>query len=209
MKKVRRSSLGLIVLALLGEEPMHVYRMQQLIQQRGKARVVNIRERASLYQTIERLQRLGLIAIHATVRGDRHPDRIVYTITVQGQETAREWLRETLRTTGAEYPDFPAGISVLTMLTPDDACAQLEVRTEAVRAALAEVEAQLRDNGQLPRLFLLEEDYQRALLVAECAWLDTVIADLRARRLCWDDRWLREAATAFNSHEEDEPASGG
>lgn len=203
MRNVRRSSLGLIVLAMLGEEPMHAYRMQRLIEQRGKARVVNVRDRASLYQTIERLLRLGLIAVRETVRGDKHPDRIVYAITERGRDTAREWLREILRTAGAEYPDFPAGVSVLTMLTPEDACAQLEARAEAVREALAEVDAQLSAAGDLPRLFLLEEEYRRALLVAELAWLGAVVDDLRAGRLTWDDRWLREVAATFTPDEED------
>lgn len=204
MKRTRRSTLGLIVLALLGEEPMHVYRMQQLIEQRGKARVVNVRERASLYQTIERLARLGLIAVHETVRGDKHPDRIVYTLTARGQETAREWLRETLRTVGAEYPDFPAGISVLTMLKPEDACAQLEARAAAVGAALAEIDTQLRDNDDLPRLFLLEEDYRRTLLLAEQVWLGAVVADLRTSRLNWDARWLQETAATFDPGEKED-----
>jgi hypothetical protein len=34
-------------------EPMHVYRMQKLFEAQGKDRVVNVRARASLYQTRE------------------------------------------------------------------------------------------------------------------------------------------------------------
>ena len=209
MKRTRRSSLGLIVLALLGEEPMHVYRMQRLIEQRGKDRVVNVRDRASLYQTIERLLRLGLIAVRETVRGDKHPDRIVYAITARGRDTAREWLREILRTTGAEFPDFPAGVSVLTMLTPEDARAQLAARAAAIGEALAEIDAQLRLAAELPRLFLLEEEYRRALLAAELAWLGAAVDDLRAGRLTWDDRWPRGAAAASTPDaEEDRPDLG-
>lgn len=42
-KSPHRSSLGLIVLFLLWEEPMHVYRMQKMIEAQGKNRVVNVR----------------------------------------------------------------------------------------------------------------------------------------------------------------------
>jgi DNA-binding PadR family transcriptional regulator len=56
----RGSALGLIVLALLIEEPMHAYRMQKLIRERGKDQVVNVRRGASIYQTSDRLQRLEL-----------------------------------------------------------------------------------------------------------------------------------------------------
>jgi DNA-binding PadR family transcriptional regulator len=203
MKQTRKSSLGLIVLAMLSEEPMHTYRMQRLIEQRGMARVVNGRERTSLYQTIARLLRLGLIEVRETVRGDKHPDRVVYAITNQGRDTAREWLREILRINGAEYPDVPAGVSVLTLLTPDDAREQIEIRAKAVADELAEVDAQLRGFGDLPRLFLLEEEYRRAILAAELAWLNAVVHDLRTGQLTWSDRWLRETAALFTPDTED------
>ena len=66
-KTPRRSALALTVLWQLMNEPMHVYRMQKLFEAQGKDRVVNVRARASLYQTIERLQRHGLVE---EVRGD-------------------------------------------------------------------------------------------------------------------------------------------
>jgi DNA-binding PadR family transcriptional regulator len=67
-KSVRRSPLALAILALLYEEPMHPYRMQQLIKERAKDEVINVRLRASLYQTISRLLRDGLIAVQETAR---------------------------------------------------------------------------------------------------------------------------------------------
>jgi len=97
-KPIQRSSLGLIVLWLLVEEPMHVYRMQKLIEAFGKDRVVNVRSRASLYQALERLMRHGLVEVRETVRSEGYPDRVVYAITDAGRETAEEWLREMLRT---------------------------------------------------------------------------------------------------------------
>jgi DNA-binding PadR family transcriptional regulator len=82
---VPRSPLNVVVLATLAEAPMHVYRMQQLIEQRGRDRVVNVRSRASLYQAIQRLERLGLVTAQATVKGAAHPDRTVYAITDAGR----------------------------------------------------------------------------------------------------------------------------
>ena len=69
---------ALAVLALLIEAPMHPYRMQQLIKSRGKDQVINVRQRGSLYQTIERLARDGLIAEDIVERGEGRPDRTVY-----------------------------------------------------------------------------------------------------------------------------------
>ena len=202
MPSAQRSSLGLIVLWLLYEQPLHVYRMQKLIESQGKHRVVNVRARASLYQTIERLQRLGLVEVVETVRIQAHPERIVFGITDAGRETAREWLREMLHTTGGEFPDFIAAVSILFGLDPEDARRQLELRAERLEAELAETEAQLAAVPGLPRLFLLEEEYRRAVLTAEVDWLRGVIEDLRAGRLTWSEEWLRDVAADFNPPEE-------
>ncbi len=51
-KQRQRSALGLLDLWQLFPEPMHDYRMQKLFEAEGKDRIVNVRSRASLYQTI-------------------------------------------------------------------------------------------------------------------------------------------------------------
>jgi DNA-binding PadR family transcriptional regulator len=208
-KTPRRSSLGLIVLWMLFEEPMHVYRMQKLIESQGKDRVVNVRARASLYQTIDRLVRHGLVEVSETVHGEGYPDRVVYGITETGREAAREWLREMLRSTDGEYPDFIAAVSILFGLSPGEAQAELEARAEKLTAALADVEAALSSAPRgLPRLFLLEEEYRRAVLEAELAWVGGVIADLREGRLTWSEQWLREIAVAFLPPNDDDDEEG-
>src|SRR6266700_3639182 len=89
-----RSPLGAVVLWLLYQQPLHVYRMQKLIEAQRKDRVVNVRARASLYQTIDRLVRLGLVEVSDTARAEGYPERIIYAITDAGREAAREWPRE-------------------------------------------------------------------------------------------------------------------
>jgi DNA-binding PadR family transcriptional regulator len=200
----RRSPLGLMVLWELVAEPMHVYRMQKLFEQQGKDRVVNVRARASLYQTLERLTRLGLVEVRETVRSAGYPDRTVYAITEAGREAAQQWLREMLSATTGEYPEFIAALSILFGLEPEDARAQLELRAGRLEAELADTETQLADNPQVPRLFMLEEEYRRAVLGAELAWLRDVIADLQAGRLTWSEEWLKEIFDAFHPHDEEE-----
>jgi DNA-binding PadR family transcriptional regulator len=181
-----------------------VYGIQKQLEQQGKDRVVNVRARASLYQALERLQRLGLVEVQETVRRTGYPDRVVYAITAAGREAAREWLREMLRTTSGDFPDFIAAVSILFGLAPDDARAQLEQRAESVASELAETEAQLEGNPGLPRLFLLEEEYRQAVLSAELAWLRSVISDLKKGRLTWSEEWLLEIAAAFLPPDEEE-----
>jgi DNA-binding PadR family transcriptional regulator len=188
----------LIVLSQLYQGPMHVYRMQKLIEAQGKDRVVNVRSRASLYQAIERLVRLGLVEVSETVQSEGYPDRVVYAMTESGREVAREWLREMLSSTEGEYPEFIAAVSILMALEPDDARAQLELRAERRAAELADTERELAGAPPgLPRLFLLEEEYRKTVLEAELAWLRSVIGDLHEGRLDWNEQWLREIAAAF------------
>ena len=86
----RRSPLALAVLGLLYEAPMHPYRMQQLIKERGKDEVINVRERASIYQAIDRLQREGLVTVVQTARDEKRPERTVYQLTEEGRETTNK-----------------------------------------------------------------------------------------------------------------------
>jgi DNA-binding PadR family transcriptional regulator len=212
MDTPRRSPLGLVVLLNLFDGPTHVYRMQKVIEDTGKDRVVNVRSRASLYQTIERLERHGLVEVANTVRTPGYPDRVEYAITDRGREVAREWLREMLSSTGQEYPEFIAAVSMIFALEPREARAQLELREQRLANELEEVDATLSGANVpagLPRLFLLEEEYRRAVLEAELAWIRGVITDLRERRLTWSEEWLREISAQFLSDDEPEvPATG-
>jgi DNA-binding PadR family transcriptional regulator len=202
----QRSALGLLVLWQLSQGPMHVYRMQKLFEAEGKDRVVNLRARASLYQTIERLVRLGLVEVAKTVRRVGYPDRVVYAITADGRAVAREWLREMLRTPDGEYPEFIAAVSLLFGLAPDEARAELELRAERLAEELTDTELALTHAPRgLPRLFMLEEEYRKAMLEAQLRWVRGVIEDLRARRLDWSEEWLRETAAKFlPAHDEHE-----
>jgi DNA-binding PadR family transcriptional regulator len=193
----RRSALGLMVLGFLVQEPMHAYRIQKLIKQTGKERVVNIQQRASVYQTIDRLARLGLLRVKETERAEGTPERTVYEITPAGRDTAKSWLREMLSAPDARFPEFAAAVSVVMMLEPADAREQLEHRIEAIATELADVDATISDAAGVPRLFLLEEEYRRAVLSAQLTWTREVVADLRSGQLGWDQKWLAEIAEKF------------
>ena len=167
---------------------MHPYRMQQLIKERGKDQVVNVRQRASIYQTIERLERDGLIRSRETSRDERRPERTIYEITDEGRETSRDWLRAMLATPSQEFPELPAAISFLPLLTTEDAMGQLELRKAALEAQLAKLDAELEPVlGRLPRLFLLESEYLRAILVTELTWVSSLVEDLREKRISWSE----------------------
>jgi len=189
---VRRSPLALAILGLLEEEPMHTYRMQQLIKARHKDDVVNVRSRASLYQTIDRLERDGLVAVHGMSRLAGRPERTIYALTDAGRATFVRWLREMLASPAREFPEFPAAIAHLPLLAPDDALRQFERRAEALTAEVEQIEdgIALGEAAALPRLFLLEVEHALAVQRAELAWVRSLVDDLRAGRLTWSAEWL-------------------
>lgn len=189
----RRSTLALAILALLHEEPMHPYRMQRLIRERGKDRVVNVGQRASLYKAIERLTAAGLVAVRQTSRDQRFPERTEYELTDLGRDVLLDWMREALAVPERTFPEFPAVLSFMVLLPADEVAAELARRATRLRSEVAELEAVLA-TAPVPRLFLVEDEYRLALLRAELGWVSSVLEDLRAGRLTWTDEWVRKLA---------------
>ena len=194
-EKQRYSGIALAVLASLYEAPMHPYRMQQLIKERGKDQVINVGQRATLYQTIDRLVRSKLIKVRGTARDEHRPERTIYQLTALGRETLLGWMRELLSTPAREFPRFPAALAYLPLLKPDEVRALLEQRIQALTSELEQIDAALQvDAAGLPRLFLVETEYVRAMLRAELAWVQSLVQDLTAGDLSWNQDWLREYA---------------
>ncbi|MFI6508847.1 PadR family transcriptional regulator [Streptosporangium sp. NPDC050855] len=182
----RRSPLAMALLSLVSEAPMHAYRMQQLIKERHKDDVVNVAQRNSVYQTIDRLLRDGLIAVRETLREENRPERTVYEPTETGLETLRAWMRTMLSTPAREFPEFPAALAFLPVLPPDEVRAALDERLEALAAQLARLEGDLVEGAAfLSRVFLVESEYQRAVLRAELDYVRELADDLRAGRITW------------------------
>jgi DNA-binding PadR family transcriptional regulator len=186
MPAPRRSVLAMAVLSMLTESPMHAYRMQQLIKERHKDDVVNVTQRNMIYQTIERLLRDELIAVESTERAERRPERTTYRITAEGRETLRSWLSTMVSIPAGEYPEFPAALAFLPSISPAEAISALATRVSTLEQKLSALEEELAQ-GQtfLPRIFLIEAEYQRDVLVAELIYVRLLLDDLRAERIVW------------------------
>ena len=203
IKKTQRSPLAMAILALLAEEPMHPYRMQQLIKERGKDQIINVRQRASIYQTIERLLRDGQISVKETLRETGKPDRTVYEITKEGREILIEWIREVLSTPIQEFPNFPVAISYISILSPQDALEKLEQRIDVLEKTVQQIDNNLQTyKSIIPRLFMLESEYQKTGLATELEWVRSASEDIRDGSLFWNDEWLRDIAERLTSQEE-------
>ena len=186
-----RSPLWLVVLSLVSEAPMHPYRIQALIKHRGKDEIANVAQRNSVYQTIAALHRAGLIAILEPARQESRPERTVYEITPSGRATLDRWLRETLAVPAREFPDFPAALSLASMLSPQELSESLSRRAQSLELRLAHLE---QPAPGIPRLFLIENEYMAAMVRTELAWVRALIQDLDSGALAWDEAWLKDAA---------------
>ncbi|GII57939.1 PadR family transcriptional regulator [Planotetraspora thailandica] len=181
------SPLALTVLALLQYKPLHPYGVQRLIKQWGKDKVVNVGQRTSLYRTIDRLTAAGLIKVREMERDQAYPERTVYEITDSGRAVAREWLLDMLAMPKREFPEFPAALSHLLMLTPLEIRDALERRARTLDEALATLDTEMSaETGHgLPRIAMLEAEYLRTVTAAELQWLRAVIDDLGGGNLNW------------------------
>ena len=188
----RSSPLALTVLALLHYKPLHPYGIARLIKQWGKDLVVNVGQRASLYRMIDRLQASGLVAVRETSRDQAYPERTVYEITDAGRRVAREWLTEMLAVPKQEFPEFPAALSHLVMLTRPEIEDALGRRVATLREALAGLDASLAAEAarELPRISMLEFEYLRTVTAAELTWCGSVLDDLQQGRLSWSPEEL-------------------
>lgn len=193
--EARRSTLALVVLALLVTEPMHPYEMQVRIREWAKDQVINVKQRSSLYRTIERLLAAGLVEVQATERERLRPERTVYAITDAGRAVARTWQLDMLATPAQEYPEFPAALSLVAVLEHADVLAALERRLARLDDAVAALHRDTQSEALgVPRLFLIEGEYLLAVTTAERAWVAALVDDLRSGRLVWDEAWVRSIA---------------
>lgn len=192
---VRPSPLAVAVLSLLHAGPMHPYAMQRLIKLWGKDRVVNVGQRANLYKTIRRLEEAGLVTVLHTERDQRYPERTVYQLTDEGRIAARDLLSRMVARPRNEFAQFPAALSFVMLLGPEDALAAMEQRAQVLTDTLAAIDNDLAQYaGTLPRVTLMDDEYRRAVTAAELAWLRGVIEDLKAGSLTWNFEMFADIA---------------
>ena len=192
---MKRSPLAMLLLALLVEAPMHPYRMQQVIKERGQDQLVNVAQRNSVYQALERLVRDGLARPGDTIRDSGRPERTTYEITEAGAAALRSWLVEMLPTPAREFPEFPAALAFVAILAPAEVREMLTRRIAVLEEKLVAVTGQAPPG--LPRLFLIEDEYRAALLRCELEWLRALVDDLAEGRLTWDAATIQATLQEF------------
>ncbi|KDN16820.1 PadR family transcriptional regulator [Amycolatopsis rifamycinica] len=183
--------LGLAVLSVVQERPMHPYEMAAVLKQRGKDADMPIKW-GSLYTVVANLEKHGFVEAVENVKDGGRPERTVYRITAAGRAEFEDWVRELVGTVDREPPRFKAGLSLIGVLGPDQAISRLRERLgqldERVEARRAELE-QLRP--LMPRMFLVEVEYDIAMTDAEARWVRGFLDELTSGTLPGIEAWRR------------------
>jgi DNA-binding PadR family transcriptional regulator len=178
--------LALAVLRLLDTRPMHPYEMHQVVRDHGTDQVIKVRA-GSLYHTVERLHRHGLIEQLETGREGRRPERTVYAITDAGRDEFVTNLRDLLRVPAEEFPLFAAALEMAAALPPATVRRLLEHRVVALEAHLAGYEqaiGTLTKRG-LDRVNLIEAEFGLHACRAELTWVRQIVAEIDSGDLTW------------------------
>jgi DNA-binding PadR family transcriptional regulator len=195
----RRRVNSLLALALLStvvQRPMHPYEIASVMRARNKDQDMQIKW-GSLYTVVRNLSRHGLIEPTEANRQGNRPERTIYRITQEGRAELEDWARELVSVPETEHPRFEAGLSVLGILSPDEVIGLLEVRLSLLTEENARKHEALENYRQeLPRLFLVEMEYEIAIREAETEWVRALLSDLRSGEMPGLSRWREWHAAA-------------
>jgi DNA-binding PadR family transcriptional regulator len=190
--------VAVMALALLHEEPMHPYEIFRTLEQRCETRLAKINVGA-VYHAVDRLVADGLAEAVSTEREGRRPERTTYRATEAGTAALLPRLVSLLSDDHPTYPLFPVGLAEAPHLPRTEALAALTARRDRQAAALAWTRSmlpKLLEERRLPLRFILDTDYEAAMLAAEVAWLDDVIKRLDADPEPWEsDQFFAGAAS--------------
>lgn len=181
----RLTPMAVMILALLREGDMHPYEMVRLMRARRDERLLSITN-GTLYHTVGRLQRAGLIDEVGSDRDGNRPERTTYSLTDAGRDALITWLRRELSIIDRPT-EFRIALAEAHNLESADVIEALRLR----RAALDEGHVSHRDGlvsarrTGVPEQVLVEFERQEVLLDAELRWIDSLIDRLEAEEFPW------------------------
>jgi DNA-binding PadR family transcriptional regulator len=183
--------LALAVLVTLWQGPMHPYEIAQTLRRQGKDTSTKINY-GSLYTVVQNLEKHGFVEVADTERKGNRPERTVYGVTEAGREETTEWLSELLARPVKEYPIFETALSLLGALHPDEVMTLLEERVKNLEVQAASERGALEKLYEsVPRLFLIEVEYQLHMIEAQAEWVRGFLEEIRKGSMPGVDGWRR------------------
>jgi DNA-binding PadR family transcriptional regulator len=181
--------LALSVLSLLATRPMYPYEMAQTMRARGKEQNFKVKW-GSLYTVVRNLESRGFIAAATMDRDGRQPERTTYELTASGRDELQDWLSELLSVPEDEQGGFVTALSEAGSLAPDDVVALLTTRLAALDQGNDEQRSHLALwSTRLPRVLLIESEYQLAMREAQATWLRGLLGELTAGTISGIEAW--------------------
>ena len=167
---------------------MHPYEMKIQMRDRGQDRLVGSKN-ASIYDTVERLAKYGYIEAVETSREGRRPERTVYQITEKGVDEVRVWMRDLISQPSTELPALSAGLMFIAALHDKaEVVALLQRRAVLLEADIAATEIALKaaaEEQQLPRIFLVEDEFANHIKRCEAKWVRQFAKELSDGTIPW------------------------
>ena len=182
--------MALAVLATVVQRPMHRYEMASVMRARGKDRDMDIKW-GSLYTVVQNLEKNGYLEPIGVTRQGARPERTVYQITDAGRDELVGWTRELIAEPEAEHTRFIAGLSVLAVLNPQEVIELMRRRLDRLTETTDALRRQLEQASDVPRLFLIEDDYRIAMTRAEIDWTRSLLDELSNGTFPHLDVWRR------------------
>lgn len=181
--------LALTVMVLLAERSMHPYEIAQTLRRRGKEHSVKINF-GSLYTVVQNLEKHGYVEVAGVQRQGNRPERTLYGITEAGRAEMLDWLSDLLAVPAAEYPVFETALSLLPVLPPEDVAELMETRQAALAVRAAALRGVLGQLGEkLPRVFVVETEYQLHMIDAQLEWIKNFHTELTECTIGGIDEW--------------------
>ncbi|UNO43707.1 PadR family transcriptional regulator [Streptomyces sp. MST-110588] len=178
-------------MALLSERPMHPYEIARVLRVRGKEHSIKINY-GSLYTVVQNLEKHGYVEPVGTQREGRRPERTLYGLTPAGHEEMHDWLADLVAVPVREFPAFATALSLLMVLPMDEACALLDERAATLEGQLASVQGALANFADgLPRLFVVETEYQMHMIRAEIDWIRGFREELEHGAISGAEEWRK------------------
>jgi DNA-binding PadR family transcriptional regulator len=189
-KKRRVGNLtALAILSTVVFNDMHPYEMANVLRAWGKDQDLEIKW-GSFYTVVRNLAKHGLLEEVGSERAGRRPERTTYRLTADGRAELLDWTRELLSEVAQERPRFRAGLSVMSVLGPDEVADLLRRRLTEVEEAIEAARASLAGYaGTVPRIFLIESEYDVAMMRAEADWTRSLIGEFEDGTLAGLDQW--------------------
>jgi DNA-binding PadR family transcriptional regulator len=180
------SPLGLSILELLDERPMHPYELASTMRDRHQDEFIRLNF-GSLYHTVDALERNGWIVPSEREKEGGRPERTIYRLTESGREVLLRVVNDILAQPRREYLHFSAGLMFMHHLSAEAAAEQLNKRALALGAVVAKLQHildELHKQGHT-RLTLIELEHKIALIEAERKWVAGLTKEITDGRLEW------------------------